>query len=85
MIFILYQLKIFYELSASTIKPNAVQLKEKMIRGIHPQEQRFYVPKHGNFTCIKSGETIDFIKVNDNYCDCDDSTDEPGTDACPDG
>ncbi|KAF7281994.1 hypothetical protein GWI33_003659 [Rhynchophorus ferrugineus] len=56
-----------------------------MIRGIHPQEQRFYIPRNGNFTCIKSGEIMEFKKVNDNYCDCDDGTDEPGTNACPDG
>jgi len=35
------------------------------------------------FTCLSSPSTIiDFSKVNDNYCDCPDGSDEPGTAAC---
>lgn len=34
------------------------------------------------FTCLKSGTSIPSTYVNDDYCDCEDGTDEPGTSAC---
>lgn len=37
------------------------------------------------FKCIKSGELIPFRLVNDDYCDCKDGSDEPGTSGCPNG
>ncbi|XP_030756118.1 glucosidase 2 subunit beta [Sitophilus oryzae] len=85
-LFIIYQLKIFYEISASVPNRNSKELyKEKLVRGSHVQEKRFYTAENGKFTCIRSSEVIDFEKVNDDYCDCEDSSDEPGTNACPDG
>ncbi|XP_066245214.1 glucosidase 2 subunit beta [Euwallacea similis] len=73
----------YYVMSNQADKHN---IKPKdLVRGTHLKEARFYTPNEGMFTCIKSGESIDFKKVNDDYCDCADSTDEPGTSACPDG
>lgn len=36
----------------------------------------------GQFTCVFSGQSIPASYVNDNYCDCPDGSDEPGTSAC---
>lgn len=56
------------------------------VRGVHYTMASFYLPDQENkFRCIVDRESIDFDKVNDDYCDCDDGSDEPGTAACPNG
>ncbi|KAH7970255.1 hypothetical protein HPB49_001710 [Dermacentor silvarum] len=38
-----------------------------------------------NFTCFDGKRDVEFFMVNDDYCDCDDGSDEPGTSACVNG
>ncbi|CAG0893069.1 unnamed protein product [Cyprideis torosa] len=54
------------------------------IRGIVPDAQFMYDPLK-DFTCLDGRGTIPFAFVNDDYCDCSDGSDEPGTSACPNG
>jgi len=38
----------------------------------------FYDPAK-DFTCLDGSLSVPFSSVNDDYCDCADGTDEPGT------
>jgi len=54
--------------------------------GIALDKVPLYKPdSSGMFTCIDGSKKIPFDQVNDDYCDCGDSSDEPGTSACADG
>ncbi|CAK8676005.1 unnamed protein product [Clavelina lepadiformis] len=53
-------------------------------RGVSLTRKVFYDPLK-DFTCLDGSRTISFQFVNDDYCDCSDGSDEPGTSACPDG
>lgn len=57
------------------------------LRGISPNDLEKYKPDdNGNWHCLNNPEIeISFDKVNDNYCDCPDGSDEPGTAACGNG
>ena len=39
----------------------------------------------GNFTCLDSSASFPISALNDDYCDCPDGSDEPGTSACSAG
>ncbi|KAF7230347.1 glucosidase 2 subunit beta isoform X2 [Nothobranchius furzeri] len=54
------------------------------IRGISSSYKRFYRERK-SFLCIDGSKMIPFEQVNDDYCDCADGSDEPGTSACPHG
>ncbi|KFM73482.1 Glucosidase 2 subunit beta, partial [Stegodyphus mimosarum] len=57
--------------SVEVLRPRGVSLTKKV----------FYVPDK-DFNCIDGSSTIPFSFVNDDYCDCVDGSDEPGTSAC---
>eukprot|EP00057_Strongylocentrotus_purpuratus_P008680 XP_011663154.1 PREDICTED: glucosidase 2 subunit beta [Strongylocentrotus purpuratus] len=56
-------------------------------RGVSLSNEPFYNKgSQGEwFTCIDGSMKIHRTQINDDYCDCPDSSDEPGTSACPDG
>ncbi|XP_043090822.1 glucosidase 2 subunit beta [Puntigrus tetrazona] len=53
-------------------------------RGVPLTKKPFY-EENKPFTCLDGSRTIPFDRVNDDYCDCKDGSDEPGTAACPNG
>eukprot|EP00730_Choanoeca_flexa_P012721 TRINITY_DN4556_c0_g1_i2.p1 TRINITY_DN4556_c0_g1~~TRINITY_DN4556_c0_g1_i2.p1 ORF type:complete len:471 (+),score=148.40 TRINITY_DN4556_c0_g1_i2:28-1440(+) len=53
------------------------------LRGVRPSEQSKYQGSH--FTCENNGKNLPISAVNDDYCDCSDGSDEPGTSACSNG
>lgn len=57
------------------------------LRGTSDKDLIKYFPNSkGRFVCFASKEEIDYVKVNDDYCDCPlDGSDEPGTNACNNG
>lgn len=55
-----------------------------MVYGVAFEKLSFYNPAK-DFTCLDGSRTIRFLSVNDDYCDCADGSDEPGTSACSQG
>ncbi|KAL8582092.1 hypothetical protein ACOMHN_004012 [Nucella lapillus] len=53
-------------------------------RGVPATKSSFYQPTK-EFMCISSKQIVPWDYVNDDYCDCEDGSDEPGTAACPNG
>lgn len=53
-------------------------------RGVAISMASFYRPEVP-FRCLDGSKEIPFEYVNDDYCDCSDGSDEPGTSACPQG
>ncbi|XP_039750628.1 glucosidase 2 subunit beta [Pararge aegeria] len=53
-------------------------------RGVSLSKASLYSPTK-DFTCFDGTSTIPFSYVNDDYCDCFDGSDEPGTAACLNG
>ncbi|XP_062589680.1 glucosidase 2 subunit beta-like isoform X3 [Saccostrea cucullata] len=55
-------------------------------RGVSISMASKYQPNEQNkFHCINGVGEIPYEHLNDDYCDCDDGTDEPGTSACSNG
>jgi len=52
--------------------------------GVSPGLLTKYTPSaSGTWSCLDGSKEISWSAVNDDYCDCPDGSDEPGTSACP--
>ena len=54
------------------------QAAQPTIRGLDPSLSAKYKPKTGRFACFDGSSDLAFDRVNDNFCDCVDGSDEPG-------
>lgn len=52
--------------------------------GIAPQDEKYY-KSTPEIKCKDGSKKFTKAKLNDDFCDCPDGTDEPGTSACPTG
>lgn len=79
-IYTVYQIKSIQELTGASLKTTPP------VRGVHMALHQSYRPDRNNkFACLSDKKLISYDKVNDDYCDCQDGSDEPGTEACPNG
>ena len=55
------------------------------ILGLDPKLQSSYkIGPDGLFSCLDQSQTVPAGVLNEDYCDCQDGSDEPSTSACPD-
>lgn len=59
-----------------------VQTVAVAVRGVVPDKLLHYSGENGKFHCLDNLNELPFSAVNDDYCDCRDGSDEPGTGAC---
>ncbi|XP_031249367.1 glucosidase 2 subunit beta [Pistacia vera] len=53
--------------------------------GISPQDEKYYKTSSDTIKCKDGSNKFTKTQLNDDFCDCLDGTDEPGTSACPNG
>ncbi|PKA61833.1 hypothetical protein AXF42_Ash008665 [Apostasia shenzhenica] len=61
----------------------ATSISNKQYLGIDPRDLSYY--KSDVIKCINGSKKFTREQLNDEFCDCPDGTDEPGTSACPEG
>ncbi|GAA5816614.1 hypothetical protein MFLAVUS_010144 [Mucor flavus] len=71
-------------LKLSCILAAVTLVSASSIRGVDPEKYDLYNPsRDGQWTCLDGTKVISHNAINDDYCDCPDGSDEPGTSACP--
>ncbi|PQE27246.1 Glucosidase 2 subunit beta protein [Rutstroemia sp. NJR-2017a WRK4] len=66
----------------STLSTSVLAAEASRPRGVGPEFAKFY-KSTDKFTCLSNPSiSISVSKINDDYCDCPDGSDEPGTAAC---
>ncbi|RJE27356.1 protein kinase C substrate [Aspergillus sclerotialis] len=73
---------VFLGIAACSTVVSAAKDESSRPRGVGPEFAKFYKDTT-TFTCISHPAIkVPFSAVNDDYCDCPDGSDEPGTSAC---
>eukprot|EP00746_Dinoflagellata_sp_MGD_P085810 gnl/MRDRNA2_/MRDRNA2_33954_c0_seq1.p1 gnl/MRDRNA2_/MRDRNA2_33954_c0~~gnl/MRDRNA2_/MRDRNA2_33954_c0_seq1.p1 ORF type:complete len:464 (+),score=85.61 gnl/MRDRNA2_/MRDRNA2_33954_c0_seq1:32-1423(+) len=68
----------------ATAAPNPTGTHHDPLRGVTLDFKERYTAavSRGAFACFDSSRILALTAINDNYCDCADGSDEPGTSAC---
>lgn len=61
-----------------------IQAFASPLLGISPQDEKYYMDG-AMIYCKDGSKSFPRSRLNDDFCDCPDGTDEPGTSACPQG
>ncbi|KDP21049.1 hypothetical protein JCGZ_21520 [Jatropha curcas] len=72
---------VFGLLCISSIAKSAVPTD--LFLGVPPQDLNYYKISSGTIKCKDGSKKFTKAQLNDDFCDCPDGTDEPGTSACP--
>lgn len=80
--------KLTYQQQHTKPAPKALaDVKREVVKGTRIRDIDHYtkIYTEQNFKCLDGAEEITWDKLNDNYCDCRDGTDETFTNACSNG
>ncbi|KAJ0818459.1 putative mannose-6-phosphate receptor binding domain superfamily, glucosidase II beta subunit [Helianthus annuus] len=71
----------------STIILRSTAISSNDLLGVAPEDEMYYkgLWSSGTIKCKDGSRTFTKSQLNDDFCDCFDGTDEPGTAACPTG
>lgn len=61
------------------------ELKDKLCGVLKSDMHKYKMDRNGMFTCLDGNEKFTYDFLNDDFCDCKDKSDEPGTSACTGG
>ncbi|XP_021279250.1 glucosidase 2 subunit beta-like [Herrania umbratica] len=67
---------------ASCFRSASCAVKHPFV-GISPQDEKYYKSSSDTIKCKDGSKKFSKSQLNDDFCDCPDGTDEPGTSACP--
>lgn len=63
----------------------SASLSSNTIPGVSPEDEKYYSTSSEFIKCKDGSKKFHRSQLNDDFCDCPDGSDEPGTSACPNG
>lgn len=74
---------IFAFLAPSTVRSDSISSNPFL--GVFPEDEKYFTSSSEVIKCKDGSKKINRSQLNDDFCDCPDGSDEPGTSACPNG